>query len=79
MDIQIKPIISEKANACSDKLNCYTFAVSPDANKFQIKDIVEKLYNVRVERVNTANYAGKRGPTVFTSPFELCQTIAKNS
>ena len=60
MDIQIKPIISEKANACSDKLNCYTFAVSPDANKFQIKDIVEKLYNVRVERVNTANYAGKR-------------------
>ena len=32
MDIQIKPIISEKANACSDKLNCYTFAVSPDAN-----------------------------------------------
>ena len=60
MDIQIKPIIREKANACSDKLNCYTFAVSPDANKFQIKDIVEKLYNVRVERVNTANYAGKR-------------------
>ena len=33
MDIQIKPIISEKANACSDKLNCYTFAVSPDANR----------------------------------------------
>ncbi len=60
MDIQIKPIISEKANAYSEKRNCYTFAVSPDANKFQIKDIVEKLYNVRVERVNTALYAGKR-------------------
>ena len=60
MDIQIKPIISEKANAYSEKSNCYTFAVSPDANKFQIKDIVEKLYNVRVERVTTALYAGKR-------------------
>ena len=60
MDIQIKPIITEKANAYSEKLNCYTFAVSPDANKFQIKDIVEKLYNVRVDRVNIANYAGKR-------------------
>lgn len=60
MDIQIKPIITEKANATSEKQNCYTFAVSPDANKFQIKDIVEKLYNVRVTSVNTALYAGKR-------------------
>ena len=60
MDIEIRPIITEKATAYSEKLNCYTFAVSPDANKFQIKDIVEKLYNVRVERVNTALYAGKR-------------------
>lgn len=60
MDIQIKPIITEKANAISEKLNCYVFAVSPDANKFQIKDIVEKLYNVRVEKVNISLYAGKR-------------------
>ena len=60
MDIQIKPLVTEKANAYSEKQNCYTFAVSPDANKFQIKDLVEKLYNVRVVRVNTANYAGKR-------------------
>lgn len=60
MDIQIKPIITEKANANSEKQNCYTFAVSPDANKFQIKDIVERLYNVRVTSVNTALYAGKR-------------------
>ena len=60
MDIQIKPIITEKATAYSEKLNRYTFAVSPDANKFQIKDIVEKLYNVRVDKVNIANYAGKR-------------------
>ena len=60
MDIQIKPIITEKATAYSEKQNCYTFAVSPDANKFQIKDIIEKLYNVRVVRVNIANYAGKR-------------------
>ena len=29
-------------------------------NKFQIKDIVEKLYNVRVVKVNTSLYAGKR-------------------
>ena len=60
MDIQIKPIVTEKATAYSEKLNCYTFAVSPDANTLQFRDIVEKLYNVRVVRVNTAYYAGKR-------------------
>ena len=60
MDIEIRPLITEKANRESEKLNYYTFAVSPDANKFQIKDLVEKLYNVRVTSVNTANYAGKR-------------------
>lgn len=60
MDITIKPIVTEKANLLSEKLNCFTFAVSPNANKFQIKDMVEKLYNVRVEKVNVANYAGKR-------------------
>ncbi|MBD5181676.1 MAG: 50S ribosomal protein L23 [Bacteroides sp.] len=60
MKIDIRPIMTEKATAASEKLNCYTFAVSPDANKFQIKDIVEKLYNVRVVSVNTDNYAGKR-------------------
>lgn len=72
MDISIKPIITEKANRLSEamnsykkgveqkKLNFYTFAVSPNANKYQIKDLVEKLYNVRVVRVNIANYAGKR-------------------
>ena len=42
MDIQIKPIVTEKATAASEKLNCYTFAVSPDANKYQIKDLIEK-------------------------------------
>ena len=60
MDIQIKPLVTEKATAYSEKQNCYTFAVSPDANKFQIKDLVEKMYNVRVEKVNICNYAGKR-------------------
>lgn len=60
MDIEIRPIITEKANRETEKLNRYTFAVSPDANKFQIKDVVEKLYNVRVVKVNTALYAGKR-------------------
>lgn len=54
MDIEIKPIVTEKATRLTDKLNRYTFRVSPEANKYQIKDLVEKLYGVKVAAVNTA-------------------------
>ena len=60
MDIMIKPIVTEKATALSEKLNRYTFCVSPDANKYQIKNLVEELYGVKVTSVNTMNYEGKR-------------------
>lgn len=59
MEIMIKPIVTEKATKLADKLNCYTFRVSPEANKYQIKDLVEKLYGVKVARVNTAVVRGK--------------------
>jgi len=59
MDISIKPIITERATKLSEKRNCYTFRVSPDANKYQIKSLVEQLYGVKVERVNTAVVRGK--------------------
>lgn len=59
MDIQITPIVTEKATRLQEKLNRYTFRVSPEANKFQIKDLVEKLYGVKVEAVNTMVVRGK--------------------
>ena len=59
MEISIKPILTEKATKLSEKLNCYTFAVSPDANKCQIKKRIEELYGVKVVRVNTAVMRGK--------------------
>lgn len=59
MDITIKPIITERATRLSEKRNCYTFRVSPDANKYQIKALVEAVYGVKVTSVNTANMRGK--------------------
>ncbi|MCM1336733.1 MAG: 50S ribosomal protein L23 [Candidatus Amulumruptor caecigallinarius] len=59
MDIQITPIVTEKATRLQEKLNRYTFRVSPEANKFQIKDLVEKIYGVKVEAVNTMEVRGK--------------------
>ena len=58
--IQIIPVLTEKANAISSAGNRYTFRVSPDANKFQIKDAVEKTYDVKVTGVSTMNYDGKK-------------------
>ena len=53
MEIKIQPIVTEQATKLTEKLNRYTFRVSLDANKYQIKDLVEKLYGVKVINVNT--------------------------
>ena len=54
-----KPVITEKMTAISEKLNRFAFIVDKNANKYQIKDAIEKLYDVKVESVNTMNYEGK--------------------
>ena len=53
MEIKIQPIVTEQATKLTEKLNRYTFRVSLDADKYQIKDLVEKLYGVKVVDVNT--------------------------
>ena len=61
MGIIIKPIVTEKQTAVTDKKpNRFGFRVSPDANKLEIKKAVEEMYNVSVESMNTMNYSGKR-------------------
>jgi|TARA_B110000495_G_C22741348_1_gene434662 large subunit ribosomal protein L23 len=60
MKILLKPIITEKMSAQSEKLNRFGFVVDQRANKLQIKDAVEGMYGVAVESVNTMNYGGKR-------------------
>ena len=52
-DVLIKPILSEKANKQSEKMNRYTFVVDRKANKLEIKKAVEQFYGVQVEDVNT--------------------------
>jgi large subunit ribosomal protein L23 len=57
--IILRPVISEKTVHQQSKLNQYTFAVHPDANKVQIAEAVEALFKVKVDRVNTVNCRGK--------------------
>ena len=58
-DIIIKPVVSEKSYAGYD-LNVYTFVVANDANKIEIKNVVESIFGVHVTNVNTLNRKGKR-------------------
>ena len=57
--ILIKPLITEKATKLADKRDTYVFVVNRDANKIEVKNAVEKLYNVNVQSVNTAVMPGK--------------------
>lgn len=57
-DIIIRPLLTEKTyGMMQDKR--YTFKVAVDANKYQIKDAVEKVFDVKVKQVNTMNMRGK--------------------
>jgi large subunit ribosomal protein L23 len=61
MGIIIKPVITEKQTAITEKMsNRYGFRVSPEANKLEIKKAIENMYSVTVEDVNTMNYSGKQ-------------------
>lgn len=60
MGIIIKPIVTEKMTGLSEKLNRYGFKVQKDANKLQIKQAVEAMYDVTVTDVNTMIIAPKK-------------------
>ncbi|MBO7502531.1 MAG: 50S ribosomal protein L23 [Paludibacteraceae bacterium] len=59
MAIIIKPIVTEKMTAATEKLNRYGFMVARTAGKIEIKKAVEEMYNVQVEDVNTMVVAPK--------------------
>jgi large subunit ribosomal protein L23 len=59
-DIVQTASLTEKSTLLSEKLNKYVFRVSPRANKVQIKQAIERLFQKKVVDVNTCNYAGKK-------------------
>lgn len=59
-DVIKAPIITEKSADLAQNKNTITFSVAVDANKTQIKQAVEKLFNVKVESVNTINVQPKK-------------------
>ena len=56
-----RPLITEKSNYQSRKLNQYAFEVADSANRTQVKDAIETIFDVKVESVNIINTPAKRG------------------
>jgi len=57
--IVFRPLVTEKGTHISERFNSYTFAVSKEATKIDIKAAVQELWDVRVVKVRTQNRHGK--------------------
>lgn len=58
-DVILSPVVTEKTAAQMEARSVYTFIVSKDANKIEIGQAVERLWDVSVRDVRTMRYAGK--------------------
>lgn len=70
-DLLIRPVITEKTSVMMQD-NKYTFKVPLTANKTEIRQAVEKIFNVKVEKVNTVRVLGKTkrmGDTLANVPI----------
>ena len=63
-DVIIAPVVSENSYGQLDE-GKYTFEVATDSNKLEIKQAIEKIFDVKVASVNTINRQGKRKRTRF--------------
>jgi len=58
-EVLLKPVVTEKGIVAKEEARTLCFQVAKDANKILVKQAVEKLFNVKVEEVRTANFEGK--------------------
>jgi len=58
-NVLVKPLKTEKSIWRKEELNAVTFKVTVDANKVEIRQAVEKVFNVKVANVRTASHEGK--------------------
>jgi large subunit ribosomal protein L23 len=66
-DIILSPVVSEKSYDLIEHNNTYTFVVDPRANKTEIKQAVQSIFDVTVTRVNTQNRKGKTKRTGYVT------------
>ena len=58
-NVIIRPLVTEQGMHFANTRGAYSFEVNKKANKIQIKNAIEKIYSVKVDKVRTANHRGK--------------------
>jgi large subunit ribosomal protein L23 len=58
-EVIIRPLVTEKSTTSLERDSAYSFVVAKDANKVQIAQAIEHLFNVKVRDVRTMQYRGK--------------------
>jgi large subunit ribosomal protein L23 len=58
-NVIIQPLVTEQGMHFANVKGAYSFEVNRRANKTQIRNAIEKIYSVKVEKVRTANHKGK--------------------
>ncbi len=76
MSILKKPLITEKYTKIGEKLNVYAFMVDKRATKEEIRDEIEKVYEVSVAGVRTMIYAGRTRNRMTKSRYVTGKTVA---
>ena len=77
--IILRPILSEKSTMLSESLNKYVFQVEKGSNKLEIKNAIEKKFNVKIKKVSTMNFKGKNKNVTIKSSGHVLRTSGNRS
>ena len=77
--IILRPILSEKGTMLGETLNKYVFQVEKQCNKLEIKEAIEDKFQVKIKKVATMNFKGKRKNVTIKSNGHILRTSGSKS
>ena len=77
--IILRPILSEKGTMLGETLNKYVFQVEKQCNKLEIKEVIEDKFQVKIKKVATMNFKGKRKNVTIKSNGHILRTRGNKS
>ena len=77
--IILRPILSEKGTMLGETLNKYVFQVEKQCNKSEIKEAIEDKFNIKIKKVATMNFKGKRKNVTIKSNGHILRTRGNKS
>ena len=77
--IILAPVLSEKSHGLSEQFNKYVFKVHKSANKLEIKKSIEQRFDVKIIKVSTMNFKGKKKNMTIKSDGNVLRTTGSRA